>query len=151
MSYRRKFRVPKLKLRRTFADSQKPVIEHYLSRVLRCTEQYRKIASPENLHNLRIALRRLRYVLELYSAAMKPARFAEIYETAVGLQNTLGERRDIDVLYARLLSIYRAANAELPSLIATDLEQGKAQLDAQIEKALTEFVQLKQIRKLVGD
>ncbi len=151
MSYRKKFRIPKLKPQRPFADSQAPVISHYLRRVLRYCDRYQKEESAEILHSLRIALRRFRYVLELYSATMKPGRFSEIYEISVDLQNILGDRRDVDVMHARLLSIYSIAGSELPALIAADLEQSKALLNTQIEKSLTEFVRHKQIRKIVGD
>jgi CHAD domain-containing protein len=151
MSYRKKFRIPKLKPNRLFADSQKPVIAHYLNRVLRHCDRYQKNESAENLHNLRIALRRFRYVLELYAATMKPARFTEVYEISVNLQNILGDRRDVDVMHARLLSIYTIAGSELPALITADLEQSKALLNTQIEKTLAEFVRHKQIQKLADD
>lgn len=150
MPYRKKFRVPKLKYDRPFADSQKPVMAHYLDRVLRYADRYQKNESTENLHNLRIALRRFRYVLELYSVTIKPRRFAEVYELAVNLQNILGDRRDVDVMHARLLSIYSIAQSELPVLITADLEQSKALLNTQIEKNLTEFIRHKQIKKLAG-
>ncbi|GAB4425077.1 MAG: hypothetical protein OHK0011_06050 [Turneriella sp.] len=149
MAYGKKFRVPGLKRSDSFADSQQPVLSHYLRRVLKQAKKFSKDGTAERLHNLRIALRRFRYVLELYATEFKPKKFRAIYDLAVRLQNTLGDRRDIDVMHERLLSLYRSSEAELPALISADLEQSKALLNTQIEHTLAEFVRNPQLRKLV--
>lgn len=149
MSYRKKFRVGGLKPAESFNDSQAPVLAHYLGRVLKQAKKFRKDSSAENLHSLRIGLRRFRYVFELYSGGIKPKRFKIIYELAVKLQNVLGDRRDIDVMHDRLRSLYRTGEAELPALIGADLEQSKALLNTQIDHTLAEFMRNPQLRKLV--
>lgn len=149
MAYRKKFRVPGLDRSESFTDSQKPVLSHYLNRVLKQAKKFRKDGSAENLHSLRISLRRFRYVLELYAAEIKPKKFAAMYELAIRLQNTLGDRRDLDVMHDRLLSLYRTGEAELPALISADLEQSKALLNTQIEQTLAEFIRNPQLRKLL--
>ena len=150
MSYRKKFRIARLKTRESFEDSREVVLAHYLKRVFKFADRYKEQNSADNLHNLRIALRRFRYVFELYAPLVKPGRFSEVYELAVHLQNVLGDRRDVDVMHDRLLSIYRVSDGELPNLITADLEQSKALLSTQIDKTLAEFLRNKQVRKLAG-
>jgi hypothetical protein len=53
------------------------------------------------LHNLRIAIKRLRYTLELFSAAL-PAQTAIIVHELTQLQDELGELHDCDVMIALL-------------------------------------------------
>lgn len=148
MSYRKKFSIKGLKPGAAFSASLQPVLAHYLKRIYKRAEKYLDAQTEENLHDLRIALRRFRYVLELYVTRLKPKRFDEIYDLSITLQNVLGDRRDVDVMHERLLSIYRMGEAELPALIVADLEQSKALLNTQIEKILTEFMRNKQIRKI---
>ncbi len=150
MSYRKKFHFRGLKPKQSFADSTQPVLSHHFDRVYDRSDQYRREPTEENLHDLRIALRRFRYVLELYAGIIKPARFEEIYELAVSLQNVLGERRDLDVMRARLDLIYREADAEFPNLIAADLARNRELLDLKIQETLTQFTENKQIRKVIG-
>ncbi len=149
MSYRKKFRIPNLKRSVTFADSHRPVLSHYLSRVLNQVKKFQKDGSAKELHKLRIALRRFRYALELYATEFKPKKFKTMYELAVRSQNTLGDRRDIDVMHERLLSLYRTREAELPALISTDIEQSKALLNTRIEQTLAEFVRNPLLKKLL--
>lgn len=148
MAYRKKFRIPGLKRADSFTDSRQPVLSHYLKRVLKQAKEFSRNGTAERLHSLRIALRRFRYVLELYAAEFKPKKFKAMYELAIKLQNTLGDRRDIDVMYERLLSLYRTGGEELPALISGDIEQSKALLNTQIEQTLAEFVRNPQLRKL---
>ena len=150
MSYRKKFSIKGLKPGSSFSASLEPVLGYHLKRIYKRAEKYLDQQTAEHLHNLRIALRRFRYALELYVAGIKPKRFEEVYQLAVNLQNVLGDRRDVDVMQQRLLSLYRVGEAELPALIVADLEQSKALLNTQIEKTLTDFMRNKQIRKLAG-
>lgn len=149
MSYRKKFRVTDLRRSDSFAESQGPVLAHYLKRVLKQAKKFQKAGWSERLHSLRIALRRFRYALELYATEFKPKKFKAMYELAIRLQNTLGDRRDIDVMHERLLSLYRNGEAELPALISADIEQSKALLNTQIGQTLAEFTRNQQLRKLL--
>ncbi len=150
MSYRKKFSIKGLKPGSSFSASLEPVLGYHLKRIYKRADKYLETQTAEHLHNLRIALRRFRYAIELYAAHIKPRRFEEVYELAVNLQNVLGDRRDVDVMQERLISLYRVGEAELPALIVVDLEQSKALLNTQIEKTLTEFLRNKQLRKLAG-
>ena len=148
MSYRKKFRIAGLGKRARFAETMQPVMAHHFARTEAHIVGYLKNPGSEALHDLRIALRRFRYILELYWTAMKPARFKKVYEMAVRLQNLLGERRDIDVMQAKLADICREAKAEMPAFIAESFSAQRRNLETQIAESLNEFLHHKQVRKL---
>ena len=52
---------------------------------------------PENLHDMRVATRRLRAALEICEACFPPKRFRKALKRVKRLADALGERRDLDV------------------------------------------------------
>jgi CHAD domain len=77
-------------------------------------EAVRDPANVRELHDLRIAAKRLRYTLEALGSALGPAA-AALEDEARALQDVLGEVHDCDVLAPRLA-------AELGRLVALDAE-----------------------------
>lgn len=150
MPHRKSFEIKGLKARSTFADSRRPVLSHHFKRISRRAEKYTDSATEENLHNLRIALRRFRYLLEVYSPFIKGARFKTVYGMAVELQNLLGERRDLDVMQLKLKNMFDTAKSPLPASVITELETARAHADQQIAEMLPKFITDRQIHKLIG-
>lgn len=150
MSYRKKFQIKGLKTKASFADSLRPVLSHHLKRITRRAEKYLNKPDEVHLHSLRISLRRFRYILEAYCALIKPARFKKIYALAVALQNLLGERRDLDVMQAKLKQIFNAGNTPLPASVITELQTARSAFDRQIAEALPQFTAEKRLHKLVS-
>lgn len=148
MSYRKKFHIAGLGGKTRFAGTLKPVMAHHIARTQARIASYLQNPESENLHNLRIALRRFRYILELYCDTIKPKPFKKVYELAVHLQNVLGERRDIDVMHEKLLTICRNANTEIPAYISEQLAASRQRLESEIVNSLNEFLRHKQIKKL---
>ncbi len=60
------------------------------------------IGSPENvdeLHNMRIAAKRLRYTLELFSPTLEPAGASDLLDRVTEVQERIGAIHDCDVLF----------------------------------------------------
>ncbi|MCX7632427.1 MAG: CHAD domain-containing protein [Turneriella sp.] len=150
MGYRKKFRVPGLKQEAVFADSLKPVLAWHLQRIRKRAEEYLRRPGVEELHDVRIAIRRFRYVLELYANTMKPRRFRRLYEMLVELQNLLGERRDIDVILQKLGERYAKYQLSLPPEILADWDMDKEKLDDTIHEKLRAFLTDRRLKKLAG-
>ena len=150
MSYRKKFAIKGLKTKSSFGASLQPVLAHHFKRVSKRAEKYLAAPTEENLHTLRIALRRFRYILEAYCALIKPARFKKIYTMAVELQNLLGERRDLDVMQLKLKQVFNAGNTPLPAAVIAELQAARTTFDRQIGEALPRFVADRQLQKLVS-
>lgn len=151
MSLRKKFEIKGLKAKSSFADSQRPVLSHHFKRVSKRAEKYLQSPGEENLHDLRIALRRFRYLLEVYCSLIKTARFNAVYGMAVEMQNLLGERRDLDVMQLKLKNIFNAANNPLPVSVVTEMQTARTAFDLEIAGKLPKFIADRQIRKLIGE
>ena len=103
-------------------------------------EQFiRDAARREELHNMRISIKRLRYTMELFGGVYKSKkRFAEYLAVIVDLQEILGDIHDCDVVLD-VLTNYQETRQEavLPgvaTLIARTRETRKADYETFLEK-----------------
>jgi CHAD domain-containing protein len=62
----------------------------------------------ERVHDMRVASRRLRAVLEIYAPCFPKAQFRPLLREVKALADALGERRDPDVLLAQLETLEAA-------------------------------------------
>ena len=95
--------------------------------MLQFDEAVRDPANIRELHDLRIAAKRLRYTLEVLGGALGPAA-AAVEDEARALQDVLGEVHDCDVLAPRL-------QKELARLVAQDGEAVAALADGDPDAA----------------
>ena len=104
----------------------------------------RNPARREELHNMRIAIKRLRYTMELFGVVYKPKkRFTECLAVLVDLQEILGDVHDSDVVldvltdYAYRCGDGAARDALAPgvaTLIARTRETRKVDYETFLEK-----------------
>jgi CHAD domain-containing protein len=66
----------------------------------------------ERVHDMRVATRRLRAVLEVFAAAFDPDEYRAVLRDVKALADALGARRDPDVQLAALEALSRALPAE---------------------------------------
>lgn len=76
---------------------------------------------PEGVHQMRVAMRRLRSALALFRSLIPSDQLTPLVEEVRWLAGSLGHARDWDVFVAELLAPVRAAFADQPAL-ADDLE-----------------------------
>jgi inorganic triphosphatase YgiF len=81
----------------------------------------------ERVHDMRVASRRLRAVLEIYAPCFPRDRFRPVLREVKALADALGERRDPDVLLDQLARIERV----LPKSDAPGIEAFAAPVHAQ--------------------
>lgn len=70
----------------------------------------------EGVHQLRVAVRRLRSAFALFKQALPPAQLAEHQDRARAVLQCLGRARDLDVLVEQLLAPVRAGYPDGPGL-----------------------------------
>lgn len=73
--------------------------------------------SEENLHQVRISLRRVRYNLELFYSCFDERIFDKFYKGIVKLQDLTGDVRDIDIMKRNLLQDIDFSYANLKKII----------------------------------
>jgi CHAD domain-containing protein len=96
----------------------------------------------ERVHDMRVASRRLRAVLEIYAPCFPPAQFKPLLKEVKDLADALGERRDPDVLLDRLTTLEdalpkasRAGVEAFAEPVRAAQEEGNALLAAALEHA----------------
>src|SRR4051795_12697957 len=96
----------------------------------------------ERVHDMRVASRRLRAVLEIYAPCFPGDQFKPLLREVKDLADALGERRDPDVLLDRLATLEAALpKANAPGIeafaepIREEQERGNATLAAALEHA----------------
>jgi|SRR5215213_1894643 CHAD domain-containing protein len=96
----------------------------------------------ERVHDMRVASRRLRAVLEIYAPCFPRQQFKPLLKEVKALADALGERRDPDVLLDRLAELEgvlpKASRAGIEAFAApvrAAQEEGNATLAAALEHA----------------
>lgn len=118
----------------TLGDWASLAIDKHLGKVLKHEDSVRKDRDPEDLHQMRVGMRRLRSAITGFAPAIslpKPAQDKKIGKIA----HTLGILRDLDVLRETLENHYKPA---LPSEEQKSLETALLHLDKQRRQVLEE-------------
>ena len=110
----------------TVGDALADSIADALLRLLR-NDPLTRLGDAEGLHQLRVALRRLRSDLRTLEEMVEPTWFARIEPDLRTVADALGDARDLDVLIERLRPGDDAPDAAIAPLFATlDRRRGKA-------------------------
>jgi CHAD domain-containing protein len=112
--------------------------------LLRTIRNYFGDESVENLHQIRIALRRLRYILEVFYLCVDKKTFNSFYNKLEYLQDLTGELRDIDVLKENALNLYEG---KLSSEFLNELEFKRHELNETLRLELMKFIHNKEIKE----
>ncbi|HYE77403.1 MAG TPA: CHAD domain-containing protein [bacterium] len=81
-----------------YKDMARLVIRDRMRRVMDLSKRYLKTHDEEDLHQLRIAFRRLRYPLECFVDCFPRRMFNTVLDRIDLLQNATGQVRDLDVM-----------------------------------------------------
>lgn len=121
-------KVKGLKCGESVRVNARKIIEVRLAEVQSWAPYVEDHANIEEIHNLRIAAKRLRYTLEMFSFAF-PNRLNDLIKEVKEIQEAIGEMRDADVMIAMVQASLasQATQREARLLeIATATERGTA-------------------------
>lgn len=97
------------------------------------------VEDPEGVHDMRVATRRLRAALEVFSECFPRKLHASVLADVKKLADALGERRDPDVLLDALAPIEAAlgrGDRAGPAAVRRGLLANQADANASLERAL---------------
>jgi CHAD domain-containing protein len=97
-------RVKGLRCDEPVIDNARRVIETRLGEMLSFAPWVDDPSNVEEIHNLRIAAKRLRYSLELFRFAL-PAGTGELIDEVKAIQEYIGDMHDADVMIERVLEV----------------------------------------------
>jgi len=102
--------------------------------------------SPENLHEVRIALRRLRYNMEIFFSCFDKKKFLLLYQIVEHLQDLTGNKRDLDVLANNLSKLMNLEKNGLDQSLINKLEGSNKELNDALVLELLKFMHCKELK-----
>lgn len=132
-----------------YRTAAKVILSAKLQDVFDLINQYFADDSTENLHILRIAVRRFRYVMEIFYPCFDSALFKKVYKNAKDLQDLIGEGRDLDVLGIKVAGIEKEINTKIPRSFYKRIRDEKATVNQKIKLELIRFMNNKNVKKFL--
>ena len=94
----KKLKINGLSTHSSLSEAANVILKLRLTNLISDINKYFIESTPENLHRIRISLRRLRYNLESFFICFETEKYLVFYKEIEKLQDLTGELRDLDVL-----------------------------------------------------
>jgi CHAD domain-containing protein len=137
---RRKWEIEKLKYNKQLKRSADMILKDRINGLLKFIEKYFKRSTVENLHDVRIALRRVRYSMELFITCYHKNIFIRFYNKIQNLQDISGAVRDVDVSIENINSIVKEGNIKIDAIIFEKAKTKKISLEEKFIFDLAKFI-----------
>ncbi len=123
MSKTKKWEIDGLKKRQSFCSASKIILKARLDHLINKIDDYFKERNVENLHDVRIALRRVRYNMELFIICFDRKIFLRFYNRIERLQDNSGLVRDLDVFKENISSLISEEQVKVSRSVLTKVEE----------------------------
>jgi CHAD domain-containing protein len=144
---KRKWEIEKLKVTKQFKKSADLILRNRIESLLSYTDKYFKILSVENLHDVRIALRRVRYSMELFIVCYEKKIFTKFYNKIQLLQDLSGDVRDVDISLENINYLVTDNHIKIANDIILKANEKKILLEEKFKLELMKFT----LSKIVKD
>lgn len=149
MNINKKFKIPNLSINGKFSSSSKIILKEKLRIIHKEIDRYFKNDSSKNLHSMRIAFRRFRYVLEIYSGCYESNLFNKMLSRIKYMQDLIGKGRDLDVLESKVKDTEKLIKKKIPKYFYRQIDKEKVETKQTIKMELINFIIDKEINKLI--
>jgi CHAD domain-containing protein len=149
---KKKWKIEKLRYSKHLLKIANMVLSNRLDMLLNYTEDYFRTKEIEPLHDVRIALRRVRYNMELFFVCYDKKMFMRLYNKIERLQDLSGNVRDLDVFLENIGSL-KKENVEVSQGLELKVKEKRNILHQEFEKELEKFVKsrtLKSFYKIIS-
>jgi len=136
---KRKWEIEKLKDSKQFKKSANLILSNRIESLLSSTDKYFKDLSVENLHDVRIALRRVRYSMELFIICYDRKIFIKFYNKVQLLQDLSGSVRDVDISLENINSLVIDNQIKIDNEIIAKAKEKKITLEENFKLELMKF------------
>ena len=133
-----------------FGESSKIILSNRLNNLLNSIEVFFKEDTEENLHDIRIALRRLRYNMELFIVCFDSKKFLSFYKKIEHLQDQSGLLRDLDVLKVNINSLIIKEKLKISNRMFKKIEEKRNELKASLKLELMKFNHSKALKNFIS-
>ena len=136
---KRKWEIEKLKESKQLKRSANLILKNRIESLLFYTDKYFKNQSVENLHDVRIALRRVRYSMELFIVCYDKKVFLKFYNRVQSLQDLSGAVRDVDITTENINSLIAENQIKIELGFLNKTSEKKNQLEEKFKLELMKF------------
>lgn len=144
---KRKWEVEKLKDSKQLRRTANIVLNNRIESLLISINKYFDELSVESLHDVRIALRRVRYSMELFIVCYNKKIFLKFYNKIQSLQDSSGSVRDVDISLENINSLVADNQIKIDSKIITKANEKKTLLEENFRLELKKFVLSKSFKE----
>jgi CHAD domain-containing protein len=109
----------------SFEKSAFIILEYHFNVIRKKIKVYFKSPDIENLHVLRIAVRRLRYSMENFELVYRKKDFNKMIDHLKYLQDLIGEGRDLDVFEEKIKHLAEENELNIPEYLFKIIEEKK--------------------------
>ena len=146
MAKTKKWEIKKLQRKHSLKKSSQIVLKNRLNTVTKSIAKYLADKSVENLHSMRIAIRRLRYGLEIFLVCFEKKNYLAFYDLIVDLQDQSGLVRDLDILLENINRLKTEGGIENLIDMEKEIISKRNILTKELEIKLRQFLQNEIVR-----
>ena len=140
MAKKNKWQVEELHCTKQVKKTASIILKNRIEGLQLHVEKYFNDCSNENLHDIRIALRRLRYSMELFFQCYDKKYFMRFYNKVQMLQDLSGSVRDIDITLEIFNSFNDVDNIKIDEQILNKTSEKKKILEEKFKFELKKFI-----------
>jgi CHAD domain-containing protein len=142
-----------LSTKEDLTSSAKVILCQRLDSLLASINSYFSEINEENLHQVRISLRRVRYSMELFIKCFNRKKYLSFYKIVSSLQDLSGSVRDLDVLKQNLKYFWSDNKPVSKNINFSRVDENKNLLQSNLKLELMKFIhskELKEFKKLIN-
>ncbi|MBS4035649.1 MAG: CHAD domain-containing protein [Ignavibacterium sp.] len=143
MPKKRKWEIEELKKTKAVTSTSAIVLNDRIDSFLETVIRYFENNTVENLHDVRISIRRVRYSMELFIACFEKKLFLRFYRKVEKLQDLSGSVRDLDVLLENVKSLAEKEKITVSKNLKERVLKEKSELEESFKIELMKFLHSK--------
>ncbi len=140
MAKSKKWKIKGLSEKVSLNKAAKIILLQRLKTMASAMKTFLKEETVDNLHDVRISLRRLRYTMEVFATCFDKKKFLIFYERIQSLQDLSGSKRDLDVMEANIKAFGASGGANIPAEIVLQIDSRKKEISESLRNDLTDFI-----------
>ncbi len=137
---KRKWEIEILKDSKQLRKTANIVLNNRIESLMISIDKYFEELSVNNLHHVRIALRRVRYSMELFIVCYNKKVFLKFYNNIQSLQDASGSVRDVDISLENINSLVADNKIKIDSEIITKSIEKKTLWEENFRLELKKFI-----------
>ena len=146
MSKEKKWEIKGVKKKSGYCSAGKSVLKQRINFLISTIDLYFKNKNEESLHQVRIALRRVRYNMELFLICFDRKKFLRFYTKIQKLQDYSGLVRDLDVFKQNMNLLITDEKVKISKTVFNKVEIKKNNLEEKFEIELMKFTHSKALK-----